>query len=44
MNELTMQEYYDIKVIQKFIDNYVDIMNPKNETLKVVYKIVILFK
>ena len=29
MNELTMQEYYDIKVIQKFIDNYVDIMNPK---------------
>ena len=34
MNELTMQEYYDIKVIQKFIDNYVDIMNPKNESLK----------
>ena len=33
MNELTMQEYYDIKVIQKFIDNYVDIMNPKNESL-----------
>lgn len=34
MNELTMQEYYDIKVIQKFIDNYVDIMNPKNESLE----------
>ncbi len=34
IDELGIQEYYDIKKVQKFIDKHIDIMNPTNESLK----------
>lgn len=34
IDELGIQEYYDIKKVQQFIDKHIDIMNPTNESLK----------